>query len=393
MSLESPQQPCHLEFSDLRGAFDSVREILLANTVMASEIPSPTFGEDAAVRYLHDRFNEAGLIDVSRDEAGSVAAVLPGATGERNILVSAHVDKIWPAKEDHTISVTTDSMSGRGVADNSLGVAVLASLPILLEKLGIRFGSNLILLGNTCSFGRGDLRGMRFFLENARKTIDSAICLEGIQLGRLSYSSLGMFRAEIEVTIPETEEWEGLGQVSAIATLNRIIDGILAIERPERPKTAILLGSVEAGSGYNVPPSSGRLRFEVRSENAEVVEKIRARIEDIVEEARDMDQCEVGLDIVAQRAPGDIGFDHPLVREARRILKDLDIKTRIAPSISELSALLDKGIPALTVGVTYGDNRHDPDETIDIEPIGKGLAQVLALLQFMDKSPDCIAQT
>ena len=29
----------------------------------------------------------------------------------------------------------------------------------------------------------------------------------------------------------------------------------------------------------------------------------------------------------------------------------------------------------------------------DIEPIGKGLAQVLALLQFMDKSPDCIAQT
>src|SRR5690606_23283790 len=125
-----------------------------------------------------DRFTECGLDNISLDQAGNVAGVISGRTGRRNLLVAAHVDKIWAETEDHTVSVGVGAMSGRGLADNSLGVAVLATLPLLLDELGIRFDANLVLLGTTRSFGRGNLRGMRFFLENSAWEFDSALCLE-----------------------------------------------------------------------------------------------------------------------------------------------------------------------------------------------------------------------
>jgi len=74
------------------------------------------------------------------------------------------------------------------------------------------------------------------------------------------------------------------------------------------------------------------------------------------------------------------------VQKARETLSELGIKAKIAPSVSELSALLDKGIPALTLGITKGDNRHAENESILITPIFDGLAQLVALMQFMDSS-------
>ncbi len=158
-SLLSPQT-----ILSYRDELRKLREILLANVVMAGEIPAPTGYEGRLTRFLGDRFIESGLELIAEDEAGNVAAILPGRIGTRDIVVAAHLDKIWADSEDHTVSVGADQMSGRGLADNSLGVAVLATMPFILERLGIVFDSNLILLGTSRSFGRGNLRGMRYFL-------------------------------------------------------------------------------------------------------------------------------------------------------------------------------------------------------------------------------------
>ena len=91
------------------------------------------------------------------------------------------------------------------------------------------------------------------------------------------------------------------------------------------------------------------------------------------------------LEIIARRKPGTIGFDHPYVRSARDILKGLGIDPKVAPSISELSVLLEKGIPSMTLGLTHGDRKHQPDETVQIAPLFKGLAQLVAVLQSIDQ--------
>lgn len=364
-----------------------LREILLADVVMAAEIPAPTGNEKLCTRFLSDRFRESGLNDIATDQAGNIAGVIPGSEGRRNLLVAAHVDKIWPESEDHTVSVEVGRMSGRGIADNSLGVATLAALPLILERLGICLQSNLILLGTTRSFGRGDLGGMRFFLENTERAIAAALCVEGMNIGRLSFSSLGMSRGECLV------EWDGqpsrtdLASSGAIRVIERFSDGLQKLAEAHAGEAEILQGSVRAGSDYGVPPRSGRLRFEVRSERPKRVAEVEAEIAELAAElGREFEGVEVVVETIARRNRGDLGASHPLVGAARRAMLALGVEPKVAPSISELAALLGHDIPALTLGITRGGDRHTPTETIELDPIFDGLAQLVAVLQFMDAS-------
>ena len=65
-------------------------------------------------------------------------------------------------------------------------------------------------------------------------------------------------------------------------------------------------------------------------------------------------------------------------------MKDLDIKPRINPSTSELSAFIDRHIPAITLGITSVEHLHQIDETVKIEPMFTGLAQLAAVLLAID---------
>jgi len=361
-----------------------LRDIVLANAVMCGEIPSPTFKEERLARFLTDRFTESGL-ESSMDEKGNVSGILPGTAEDRNILVAAHIDTIWEDSVDHTVTATGETLTAPGLADNSLGAGVIASLPFVLERLDIRLRSNVILLGTTRSLGQGNLEGIRFFLENTKLPVHAGICVEGAQLGRLSYSCLGMVRGEVSIKVPEQFGWKSWTSSDAIVALNQIVDRILAIERPERPKTVIILGSVNAGSGFNVPPQNARLRFEIRSEDADMVARILAQIEEILDEVSALGEAQAKLSVIARREPGDLGFSHPLVRSTRAVMEALNLKPEIVPSASELSALLDKGIPALTLGLTRADHTHTLEETVHIAPLYSGMAQLVSVLQIIDQ--------
>ncbi|MCD8481337.1 MAG: M20/M25/M40 family metallo-hydrolase [Verrucomicrobia bacterium] len=357
------------QLSGYRSQLSGLRELVLANAIMLGEIPAPLFGEDKATAFIRDRFMESALEHISLDEVGNVSAVLPGSGGGGTILVAAHVDKVWDGSIDHSVTVSPELLKGPGIADNSIGVAAMVSLPEILRHLGIQLKSDLILLGTTRSMGRGDLAGLRFFVENVQRTPDCAVCVEGVQLGRLSYSSLGMVRGDIYVRTPEERDWLSYNNKGAIVALNRIIDRILAIETPRQPETSIILGSVMAGTAYNVPPTKATLRFEVRSEQRGMVARIVDRITEIIEQINAEDGVHAELSVIARRKPGGIEFSHPLVKSTRKIMERLAIKPKVAPSTSELSTFVDKGISAITLGITRGEGKHSLDECAAIEPI------------------------
>ena len=361
-----------------------LREIVLANTVMFGEITAPTFAEEGRIRFLQDRFTECALQNICTDEAGNGMAVVQGKTSERNILVVAHVDTVFPATVDHTVTVGKDSLTGPGIADNSLGLAVVASLPKILEKLGLHFNSNLVLLGTNRSLGHGNLAGLRFFLDNVRIPLHAAVCVEGIHLGRLSYSCLGLFRGEIVCRAPENTDREPSGSGTAINSLNKILAEILDIPIPSETRTSIVPGTLLAGAGFNTPPHKALLRLEVRSEKEGMVGKIKRRIVEIIDEIDAEDGIRAELKVIARRRPGSLASDHPIVESTRKIMEALGLEPVIAPSVGELAALIAKKIPSITLGITKGKNRNELDETIMIEPIFGGLAQLVAVLQAID---------
>jgi acetylornithine deacetylase/succinyl-diaminopimelate desuccinylase-like protein len=380
MSLQSVIGSVH----ELQEDLTQFREILLANLVMIGEIPAPTSGEEKRIEFLLNRFKEAGLSENSIDDGGNGIGVLEGEEGKKSILLNAHADTVFSAKTDHTIQVSSGSLIGPGVADNSLGLAALATIPYILQELDIKLKNDLVLLGGVKSLGRGDLEGIRFFLDNNDFDIKNALCIEGVELGRLSYTSIGMLRGEITCRVPEKYDWSRFGDASAILTLNEVINKINDIRLPKRPRTSVVMGSISGGSSFDTIAREATLGFEVRSEAENVVDDVGKIIQDIAKEVASKTGDEVELDIFARRRPGGIPYAHPMNECARSIMNKLEIEPRLAPSTSELAALIDKNIPALTLGITSGDKIHKMDESVQIAPIYKGLAQIIGILIATD---------
>lgn len=363
----------------------AIQETLLANLIMIGEIPAPTFKEGARIEFLQNRFSEYGLHNCSSDEKGNGLGVLPGEDGENNILLVAHADSVHDFSVDHTISIKPGYAKGPGVADNSLGCAVLATLPLILEQLNINIKSNLIFIGSSRSLGRGNIEGLRFFLSNFKKPILVGLNIEGVQQGRLSYSSIGMLRGEITCRVPEEYDWTRFGAVGAIITINEVINKILEIPLPKRPRTTVVMGSIRGGTSFNTIANKAKLLFEIRSESGEIVKDIGQQIEDIAATVSSTTGAEVIVDIFAERRPGGIPFTHLLAKNTRTIMKTLNIKPRISPSTSELAAFINSNIPALTLGITNGENMADEIEAIKIKPIATGIAQIIAILLAIDR--------
>jgi len=372
------------ELPRFRDAAKALSQTILANLVMLGEIPAPTFGEERRIHLLQQRFSECGLQNSSTDEVCNGLGVLPGVEGEQNILVVAHADTVFPDRIDHNITLQSNRATGPAVGDNSLGLAVLASLPTLLEHLGIRLNCSLILMGGARSLGRGNLEGLRFFLANNELPLKAGLSVEGVQLGRISFSSIGMVRGEITCKVTEEYDWSQFGDASAILALNEVINKIVRIRLPRKPRSNIFLGSVSGGTSFNQMATQAVLRFEIRSESGEMVRDACRQMEEIVAEVSSQLGAEVKLDIFARRRPGGIGFRHPLSQQARRIQKKLRIAPKAGPSTSELSALIGQKIPGITLGVTHGEHLNEENESVLIEPMFTGIAQIIGILLAID---------
>lgn len=360
------------------------KEILLANLVMAGEIPSETFKEHRKKEFMLDRFRECALDKISTDEVDNAYAVIPGDT-DRNILVSSHMDTLFPASIDHTVQVNKDVVTGAGIADNSLGVAVLTSLPTLLQAMGIKFRSNIILMGASRSLGRGNIEGIRFFLDHYDGPIEAGIFVEGVELGRLSYHSLGMLRGEVKFRGEDYSLGSDSMSTGTIEHLANLISKIQTIPLPHRPRTNIVLGSCRAGKSFNIPASEAQLRFEVTSEEIGMVTSIHHHIDELIQEVASESGLDVDFEIIARRKPGGIGFSHPLTWATRQVMDHIGVTPIVRPSMGELSALIDKSIPGVTLGISRKAVSEEQQESVYIEPMYAGIAQLIAIITAIDE--------
>ncbi|HLR24584.1 MAG TPA: hypothetical protein VK112_01870, partial [Fodinibius sp.] len=70
--------------------------------------------------------------------------------------------------------------------------------------------------------------------------------------------------------------------------------------------------------------------------------------------------------------------------KTRQIMDQLDIDSHPGPSTSELSAFIDYEIPAITLGITSGSNVRGKEESIKLDPIHTGIAQLMGTLLAID---------
>jgi len=371
---------------DLPGRLQPLREEILASLITIGQLPGPPGGEQERVRYLIDRFSDSGLPDAGADEFGNAVGLLPGRLRKRTILCVGHLDTLIPDHSDQDLTVQTDRIVGAGVGDNALGAAAITMLPVVLQRLGIELESDLQLLGSVQSVDRGNHAGLRFFLDHAQRDYQAGLCVEGLQLGRLNYFSIGTVRGDVTCQV-RPHDSRSFGAESAIIVLNSIINRILRIEVPARPFTRVRLARVKAGTRgvYDVEPESAVLGFEIDSHSDQMIERIESQIRDVVAEIGARHAVDASLDLFFRRQAGGIPFSHPLVKAALGVMETLDIPPDQGHSPSELSEFISRNIPAVTIGISHGVKNLDEPDYVQIDPILTGVAQLIGILLAIDR--------
>lgn len=369
---------------------EKYKEILISNLIMIAEIPPTlTFPHQTRADLIEARLSEYKLLDISKDEAGNIIAIIPAThkseTPQRTIALVSHLDTIHNDTLDHTIQVTQNTIEGPGLVDNSLGVATLMTLPYIFNDLSMELTSDILLCFSASSLGYNDLKGTRFFLEHINTPIDYGICVEGYPFGRISYESLGILRQEIITSIPDEFDWSRFGQANPIIHINTLINSILEIPVPNRPKTSIIFNKIKSGHSTSITSSKTALSFEIRSESNTWVHKIAQEVETLLRMMSVKYGVPFDARIIAKRNRGGLPHNHPLVTTLSGILDNLGVSYRTTPSTSDLSAFIDKEIPAITLGITTCEHYNQEKEIMHLEPCTKGMAQLIALIQAIDK--------
>ncbi|MBW2470649.1 MAG: peptidase dimerization domain-containing protein [Deltaproteobacteria bacterium] len=363
----------------------SLREIIITNIVLIGQTPAPTFREKRRSKLFMDRLAEFQVDEVTTDGYRNPIGIIRGSDpGKAPIFVLAHLDTFFD--KDHPINYTIkeNTITGPGLLDNSLGVGVITSLPAIFKRLALQFESDIVLAGTIQSIGKGNLRGVRHLLKTWPTPIRGGICIEGVELGRLNYFSDGMIRGEIHCSISGERDRLDEYLPNAIIVLNEVMNEIMNLKISQRPRSRIVIGKIRGGANHGKIATEAALGFEIRSDSYKMVKKIFGHIKDIVEGIGHENEVDLNLKTISNLRASRLKYDHPLVKNSAAVMGRLGIKPFSKSTESALSIFLSQKIPAVTLGITHGENVYKDRATMKIEPMYKGIAQVIGVLKAID---------
>jgi len=364
---------------------ESIKETVITNIVLVGQVPSPTFKEKKRIHVFLERMAEMHVDECTTDGYRNPIGIIRGRSDSQSpIFVVAHLDTFSKSVTEYHYTIGKKTITGPGITDNSVGIGVLLSLPEIFRKLDLQFESDIVLAGAIQSIGKGNLRGIRHLLKTWSTPIRGAVCIEGIELGRLNYYSDGMIRAEIECNVQTESGREQKFKPNAILVLNEVINQILELRLPQRPKSRVIFGKISGGFKHGDIALDAELGLEIQSTTGKVVKQIYADIQDIVDGISHEHEVDLKLKTVSNVRAARLKYNHPLVKSVGKILKTLDLKPVSSHSESELSIFLSRKIPAVTLGITRGKNYHLDNASMEIGPMSKGIAQVVATLMAID---------
>ncbi|HEY0264870.1 MAG TPA: M20/M25/M40 family metallo-hydrolase [Granulicella sp.] len=352
-------------------------------------IPAPPFGEDARARWFLERFRDLGLAHVHRDEAGNALAELPGTKGDSApyVLVSAHLDTVFPAGTECTPVEAEDRLLAPGICDNAAGLTGLLGLAAALQFARIEPPVTILFAANVGEEGEGDLRGMRYLFERSpyRRRIAAAIALEGGGTNAVVTRALGSRRYRITIIGPGGHAWADAGVTNPIITLSRLLAAFDEIPLPAEPRTTLNIGVVSGGTSINSIPESASALVDLRSTSPAQLMSTEARMRSLcAETAVQLDEdAQIKLDLIGYRPAAALPDDAPLLETIRAVDRHLGIRTEPRIGSTDANLPLSLGVPAVAVGSGgSGGGIHTLQEWY--EPHGREMALRRILLALLD---------
>jgi tripeptide aminopeptidase len=394
------QRPVHAAFAWLHGNPGKI----MSWQAQLVAIPAPPFGEQARSEWLAARFAEAGLSQVHTDAAGNVFGLLPAAklppesTGPV-IVLSAHLDTVFPADTPLNPVIDGDRLKAPGACDNGAGVVGMLTIAHAMIQAKVEVPVPLVFVGNVGEEGEGDLRGVRHLYKQDELAgrIAAHIVLDGAGADAAVTQALGSRRYQVTISGPGGHSFTDAGTPNPIAALASALTTLGQMTLPEEPRTTLNVGTIHGGTSVNSVPESAQASIDFRSINADQLLRLEVAlhraVEDAVERsnaaaktsgARSRGRLSFSIAKIGDRAAAQLPSDSPLLDALRAVDRHLGLRTELRLGSTDANVPLSLGIPALSMGAGgEGGGAHTQAEWYSAKDREVGLRRVLLLTLAM----------
>jgi len=394
------QRPVHAAFAWLHGNPKRIMDWQVALV----DIPAPPFGEQARSDWMAARFAEAGLSRAHTDEIGNVLGFLPAANLSPDstgpiVVLSAHLDTVFPAGTPLNPVVNADRLEAPGACDNGAGVAGLLAIANALVEAGVELPASLLFLGNVGEEGEGDLRGVRHLYNQTRLAgrIAAHIVLDGAGADSAVTQALGSRRYQVLIKGPGGHSFTDAGTPNPIAALACALAVLADTPLPDDPRTTLNLGTIHGGTSVNSIPESAQASIDCRSTSPDQLLRLEVALHRAVEDA--VERSNASAKSVAPPGKGSLTFaiqkigdrpaahlpaDSVLLETLRAVDRHLGLRTDLRLGSTDANIPLSLRIPALSMGAGgEGGGAHTKSEWYSAKDREVGLKRVLLLTLAM----------
>jgi tripeptide aminopeptidase len=362
--------------------------------IRLTEIPAPPFQESQRAAALKDLLASAGL-EVQIDSAGNVIGELRGATEKEIVVLSAHLDTVFPPSTEVKVRREGERLIAPGISDNGTGLAALVAIARACHEAHIKPRRTILFVADVGEEGEGNLRGMRALVETYRPKLKAVIVLDGSGTDHVTTKALASRRVEATITGPGGHSWSDFGMPNPINALVRASVRFINTRVPVAPRTTFNLGQIEGGTSVNSIPYEAKLKVDIRSESEDELVKlesslrecIAAGVRDEMESARDRTKgkLEWKVELLGSRPGGELPPHSTLLAALRAADEYVGNQSRIERSSTDANVPLSNGIDAISIGAGgTGGGAHSLNEWYD--PAGRDMGLKRALLTLLGVS-------
>ena len=355
-----------------------------------TEIPAPPFQEAERAAAVKVLLSAVGL-EVSTDKVGNVIGLQRGATEKEIVVLSAHLDTVFPPGTNLKVHREKDRMSAPGISDNGAGLAALVAVARAMHEARIQPQRTILFVADVGEEGEGNLRGMRAIVDAYRERLKAVIVLDGSNIDQVTTKALASRRVEVVISGPGGHSWSDFGIPNPINALVRGSVRFINTRVPSTPRTTDNIGQIEGGTSVNSIPHEARLKADLRSESEDELIRLESALRDCVaagvrdemEGSRDRSKgkLEWKLDLLGSRPGGELPSNSPLLAALRAADGSVGNQSRLERASTDANIPLSLGIDAISIGAGgNGGGAHSLQEWYESGSREIGLKRVLLTL-------------
>jgi tripeptide aminopeptidase len=352
------------------------------------EVPAPPFKEGARAEVLKREFTQLGLQNIRVDRAGNVLGDRAGDRLHPHLVLSAHLDTVFPEETNVKVTRRGQRLEGPGIGDNCRGLAVLIAVIRSMNQAAVRTPGTITFVADVGEEGLGDLRGMKaLFGETMKDQIDRFVSIDNAD-PHVTIIGVGSHRYRITFKGPGGHSFADFGLPNPANALGRAIARIAEFQVTDAARTTFNVGRIGGGTSVNAIPSEVWMEVDLRSSDPAALAALDAKLAQAVDRAAVEENTRwsrpgvitVVKELVGDRPAGSISEDAPIVATALATARAVGLPSGISEGSTDANIAMSLKIPAVTIGGGGRSlNAHAPNEAFDLTDSWRGTENAVLL--------------